>query len=108
MSSPTQLDIEGAQNRWDEIQYGHIVQSNVIHDTGSFLPWHRLYMRAHEILLQTECNYTGAQPYWDELSDVTNAPLEDASVFDPDTGFGSGNTSSDGCITDGPFVNLTM
>lgn len=32
MSSPPKLDIEGAQNRWDEIMYAHIVQSNVIHD----------------------------------------------------------------------------
>lgn len=100
--------IEGAQNRWDELMYGHIVQSNIIHDVGAFLPWHRLYMRAHEILLQTECGYTGAQPYWDELSDVTNGTLEEASILDADTGFGTGDVDDDGCIINGPFVNLTM
>lgn len=88
--------------------YGHIVQSNVIHDTGSFLPWHRLYMRAHEILLQDECGYTGAQPYWDELADVTNATIETASVFDVDTGFGSGSLGDDGCVNTGPFQNMSM
>jgi tyrosinase len=109
MNSPTQLDIEGALHRWDEVHYGHIAQSNVIHDTGSFLPWHRLYMRAHELLLQTECGYEGAQPYWDELSDVTNLEsVANASVFDVDTGFGSGAVDSDGCITTGPFINLTL
>lgn len=61
MGSPPQL-FDWAKNRWDEVVYGHVVQSNVIHDVGAFLPWHRLYMRAHEYLLQTECNYTGAQP----------------------------------------------
>lgn len=35
MSSPAQLDtIEGAQNRWDELQWVHIYQANVIHGVG--------------------------------------------------------------------------
>lgn len=61
MRSPSRL-FDWAQNRWDELAYGHIVQFNIIHNVGAFLPWHRLYIRAHEQLLQTECNYTGAQP----------------------------------------------
>lgn len=32
MSSPPKLNIEGAKNRWDELMYSHVVQSNVIHD----------------------------------------------------------------------------
>ncbi|KAK7718911.1 hypothetical protein SLS57_006021 [Botryosphaeria dothidea] len=106
MSSPPKLDIEGALNRWDEVMYAHVVQSNIIHDVGAFLPWHRLYMRAHEILLQTECNYTGAQPYWEEVLDVT--ALNESSVFDPDTGFGGNGVGDDGCVADGPFQNLTL
>ncbi|KAM0816750.1 putative Tyrosinase copper-binding domain-containing protein [Seiridium cardinale] len=105
---PAVLGIEGAKNRWDELMYGHIVQSNIIHDVGAFLPWHRLYMRAHEIILQTECGYQGAQPYWDELADRTAGELEAASVLDADTGFGTGDVGEDGCIVNGPFVNLTM
>ncbi|KAL1620945.1 hypothetical protein SLS54_005877 [Diplodia seriata] len=106
MSSPTKLDIEGAENRWDELMYSHIVQSNIIHDVGAFLPWHRLYMRAHELLLQTECNYTGAQPYWEESLDVT--ALNASSVFDPTTGFGGNGAGDDECVADGPFQNLTL
>lgn len=107
MSSPAKLGtIEGAENRWDELQWAHIYQSNVIHGVGDcklptfffffftrylywmkvrglllthyiciVLPWHRYYVRVHELLLQTECNYTGAQPYWDEQLDA------DASEF---------------------------
>lgn len=112
MSSPPKVGtIEGALNRWDELMWSHIVQSNVMHDTGSFLPWHRLYVRAHEIMLQTECNYTGAQPYWDTqqtASDVAaGIPFNSSEIFDPVTGFG-GDGGDDGCITDGPFVNLTL
>ncbi|KAI9170684.1 Tyrosinase P [Paramyrothecium foliicola] len=102
------LNIEGAQSRWDELMYGHIVQSNVIHNVGAFLPWHRLYMRAHEILLQRECGYEGAQPYWDELADVTSGTLETASVFNVDTGFGNAELDDNGCVSTGPYVNLTM
>lgn len=65
-------------------------------------------MRVHEVYLQTECGYTGAQPYWDEMADAEGGPLNQSAVFDPTTGFGSGNTDDNGCITDGPFVNLTL
>lgn len=80
---------------------------------GAFLPWHRLFVRAHEILLQQECGYTGAQPYWDEVSDVeqiNNGTLafEELAVFDPDTGFGGNGLDGNGCITDGPFADLTL
>jgi tyrosinase len=33
MNSEPQLEIEGALTRWDEVMYGHIVQSNFIHGT---------------------------------------------------------------------------
>lgn len=111
-SPPRTGTIEGAITRWDELHYTHIVQTNVVHDTGSFLPWHRLYMRAHEILLQTECNYTGAQPYWDELATTEDIAagiaFNESDVFDPDTGFGGTGTGDDLCVTDGPFANLTL
>lgn len=70
-------------------------------------------MRAHEVLLQQECGYTGAQPYWDELSDIEQINngtlvLEQALIFDPETGFGGNGLDGDGCVTDGPFSNLTL
>ncbi|KAI3392966.1 hypothetical protein diail_4914, partial [Diaporthe ilicicola] len=113
ISSPAKTGtIEGAITRWDELHYMHIVQSNVIHNVGAFLPFHRLYVRAHEILLQTECNYTGAQPYWDESSTAEdiNAGIafENHALFDPNTGFGGTGTGDDRCVTDGPFANLTL
>lgn len=32
MASPSQASIEGALNRWDELDWAHIAQSNVIHN----------------------------------------------------------------------------
>ena len=36
-----------------------------IHNTGFFLPWHRLYVQTFEDALRSECGYNGVQPYWD-------------------------------------------
>lgn len=65
-------------------------------------------VRLHEVYLQNECRYSGAQPYWDEMEYAEGGPLNQSAVFDPTTGFGSGNSDDNGCITDGPFVNLTL
>ncbi|RSL40767.1 hypothetical protein CEP51_016655 [Fusarium floridanum] len=103
MSKPAKLGVEGAVNRWDELDWAHIAQANVIHNVGAFLPWHRYYMRVHEYLLQSECGYKGGQPYWDEVRDLD--ALNESVIFDPDTGFGG---QGDACVNDGPFANLTL
>lgn len=65
-------------------------------------------VRVHEVYLQSECGYTGAQPCWDEMADAEGGPLNQSAVFDRVTRFGSGTAEANGCIIDGPFVNLTM
>lgn len=112
-SSTPRSGIKNAQTRWDELQYIHIAQTNMVHDVGAFLPWHRLYMRVHEQLLQSECGYTGAQPYWDEQADYAaieagSISLNESVVFDPDTGFGGNGTGADSCVADGPFTDLEL
>lgn len=112
-SATPKSGIANAQNRWDELQYVHIAQTNVVHDVGGFLPWHRLFVRVHEYLLQSECNYTGTQPYWNEQADYEaieagSMTFEEAAIFDPDTGFGGTGAGTDKCVADGPFANLTL
>jgi len=41
----------------------HINQTQVIHMSGFFLPWHRVFVSLYEKALRTECGYTGAQPW---------------------------------------------
>lgn len=65
-------------------------------------------MRVHELLLQTRCNFTGSQPYWDELVDVEAGPVQDSPVFDPATGLGGNGTGPGLCVTDGPFSGLSL
>lgn len=117
MTSPAKSGIEGAVTRWDELQWVHIVQSNVIHGVGAFLPWHRAFVRLHEQLLQTECNYTGGQPYWDWTKDASNnGSLAAASIWGGDElSFGTngqgargGGIDGSACVTDGAFANTTL
>jgi tyrosinase len=55
----------------------------------------------HYIALQTECNYTGVQPYWNETIDAGN--FKASVILDPKTGFGGDGAGPDECIQDGPF-----
>ncbi|KAJ0280285.1 hypothetical protein COL940_004403 [Colletotrichum noveboracense] len=65
-------------------------------------------LRVHEVYLQIECGYEGGQPYWNELEDAEAGFLNQSTVFDAETGFGSFKNGENGCVADGPFVNLTM
>ncbi|KAH9904731.1 Di-copper centre-containing protein [Xylariomycetidae sp. FL2044] len=106
MAAPPRSGIPGAVNRWEELQYAHIAQSDYIHGVGAFLPFHRYFVTAHEHLLRTECNYTGPLPYWDEPSDVGD--IAGSDLWDAELGFGGNGTGTDLCIADGPFANLTL
>jgi hypothetical protein len=37
MEAPSKLGIPGAKTRWDDLQYNHIVQTNMVHDVVSNL-----------------------------------------------------------------------
>lgn len=62
MSKPAALGLRGARTRFDELQAVHVFQSDIAHFVGQFFPFHRLFMHAHEKLLETECGYTAGQP----------------------------------------------
>lgn len=68
-------------------------------------------MYAHEHQLRTVCNYTGGQPYWEEVLDTTNSSLQmgDSPIFDSETGFGGNGVEEAGwCVQDGPFANMIV
>ncbi|CAH0027308.1 unnamed protein product [Clonostachys rhizophaga] len=71
MERPPIAGIEGAKNLWDELQFAHITQSNIIHNV----------------------------PYWAQVRDVDN--FAGSVIFDPVTGFGGEGSEcvSDGPFT---------
>ncbi|KAH7308450.1 hypothetical protein B0I35DRAFT_360478 [Stachybotrys elegans] len=107
MELPSTSGYEGAQTRWDDLQFNHIVQTQVVHDVGHFLPWHRYYVAIHGFMLRDECGYTGPLPYWDETADSTLSSLDESPVFQEDA-FGGTGSGPQRYITDGPFANLTL
>lgn len=58
MALPAQTTLDGVTSRWSDLQSLHRALQNttidgvyvedVIHNVGQFLPWHRLFMHAHE------------------------------------------------------------
>lgn len=101
MSTPAKFGLSGPRTVFDELQLFHVMQTPEIHFVGAFLPYHRFFMHAHEHLLRTVCNYTGAQPYWDEALDAGN--FSASVILDPKTGFGGNGVGGGNCINDGPF-----
>ncbi|KAF2270326.1 Di-copper centre-containing protein [Lojkania enalia] len=101
MSKPAKLGLPAARTIFDEFQMSHVLNTKVVHGVGAFLPFHRLFIHAHEALLQAECNYTGGQPYWNESLDAGN--FSSSIILDPEVGFGGNGTGPLNCIVDGPF-----
>jgi tyrosinase len=121
----------GAKTRFDDYVAAHVDLTMEIHYSGTFLGWHRYFVSEYEHGLRNECNYTGTQPYWNwGLSAETgleNSPLWDGSstslggngqhVEQPDQiyiggkdtpGFVVSTGTGGGCVTSGPFVNMTV
>ncbi|KAJ5721861.1 tyrosinase [Penicillium malachiteum] len=128
----------GARSRFDDFVAVHINQSYHVHRDarnstphGLFFAWHRYFIYEFEQALRNECNYTGDYPYWDWAADADD--IEKSEVFDgSDTSLsGNGALISDkrpigaripgpypplwlppgtggGCVTSGPFVNLSV
>ncbi|CAE6490437.1 unnamed protein product [Rhizoctonia solani] len=49
---------------YDDFVYAHMNLNPIIHFTGFFFPWHRLYVHQWTNALRSECGYTGVAPYW--------------------------------------------
>jgi tyrosinase len=127
--------VPGAVNRLDDLTYIHINQTNIVHNDGYFLAFHRLLLQQFETAMREECGYKGFLPYWDNArfsEDQLASKLWDSSA----TSFGGdgeflpndhgpytviipglvGNNftivksagTGGGCITSGPFKNLTI
>jgi tyrosinase len=106
LKSPQKLDrLPGAKTRWDELASLHQIHALQIHTTGNFLPYHRYFLHVHESLLR-ECGYNGTLPYWDETKDAGN--FLNSPILDPVLGFGGSSSGTNNCLTDGPFVNMTV
>ncbi|KAH7014061.1 hypothetical protein B0J12DRAFT_635931 [Macrophomina phaseolina] len=102
---------EDLRNRYDDFVASHINATRAslygVHSVGVFLPWHRYAIWTFESALRSECNYTGAQPYWDWTLDgpASNRSLLASPVLQA---FGGNGSATTGCVEDGPFTGGTF
>lgn len=121
--------VPGSKSLYDDFVAVHLNQTLFIHLTGTFLLWHRWYIQEYENRLHA-CGYTGVLPYWEwglDVNDVTKSPIFDGSPTSlggngayiphpglmmpqpiPPTIISTPPGTGSGCVTTGPFGNLTM
>ena len=110
-SKPKQTQFEASKDLFDDFPAIHIQQDHNIHGVAAFLPWHRRFLQAREIALQS-CGYAGPTPYWDWTAAAdTSEPRKDP-ILSPLDGFGGiGRPNTEGgsvTVVEGPFANLTL
>ncbi|KAF8264723.1 Di-copper centre-containing protein [Lactarius quietus] len=102
--------INVSSSYYDDIVYIHMDLNNIIHFTGQFLPWHRMYLRFFEHALKKKCGYHGVTPYWDwriDAPDFYDSPFWNGS--NPESGLGGwGDPSEDFSVTNGGFSDLWL
>jgi len=95
---------------YDDFAAVHINMTKSIHLSGIFYSWHRHYLHLLERELQTNCGYPAnlGLPYWNWALPEYQASLENTTLFDGSPTSLSGNgLAGKGCVTSGPFVNMT-
>ncbi|CAE6468194.1 unnamed protein product [Rhizoctonia solani] len=89
---------------YDELVYVHMNLNPVIHFTGLFFPWHRLYVHEWTNALRSECGYEGVAPYWD-APEFESSPMWDT---DAESGLGGfGDPDDDYTVRTGG-LNITL
>lgn len=64
-------------------------------------------MHGLETIFRDQCNYTGPMVWWDEKLDADSGNFFSSNMWDSVTGFGGNGSEPDGCLTTGPFANIT-
>ncbi|KAK4196119.1 hypothetical protein QBC40DRAFT_287894 [Triangularia verruculosa] len=131
MTKPSSLppgEVPGAKSLYDDIVWAHARRSGLVHNSATFLLFHRYYLYTYEEEL-AKCGWTSGLPYWEWGLDIAGPHL--SPVFDgSDTSLGGDGEfipnrqpfkipfidpltpeiivqpgTGGGCVTTGPFVD---
>ncbi|KAI1171690.1 Di-copper centre-containing protein [Nemania sp. FL0916] len=99
----------GSTNRYEDLISVHRGMTNNIHQTATFLVWHRYFVWVFEQMLREECGFNRALPWWDETK---HAGAFAASDVFTDQWFGhlpAKTSNGQGtCIESGEFSGTTL
>ncbi|PKS10237.1 hypothetical protein jhhlp_001987 [Lomentospora prolificans] len=122
-------DVDGAKTSFDDFAVLHYNLTPFVHNSATFLTFHRYYIHTFEEQLRNKCGYDGDFPYWEwglDCADPQKSPLFDGSETSLGSdgepvaageggggggfgfGFGMGGGSGGGCVMKGPFSNYTV
>ncbi|KAF8595322.1 Di-copper centre-containing protein [Ceratobasidium sp. AG-I] len=87
---------------YDELVYVHMDLNPIIHFTGLFFPWHRLYVHQWTNALRSQCGYKGVAPY---AADFDNSSMWDN---DPESGLGGFGDPDDDNVLKTGGLNLSL
>ena len=95
------------------------IRTNTVLPQGFFMAWHRYFVAMYEKALREECDYKGAQPYWNIADDLASGrDVNRWGIFSNTSGFGGNGPydpnppgpnqfnltgSGGGCVPAGPF-----
>ncbi|CAE6412815.1 unnamed protein product [Rhizoctonia solani] len=93
---------------YDELVYAHMDLNPIIHFTGLFFPWHRLYVHQWTNALRSECGYAGIAPYWAWEKDAADFENSDMWNIDSESGLGGFGDPDDDYTVKSGGLNLTL
>ncbi|KAK4183975.1 Grixazone synthase [Podospora australis] len=122
-------EVPGAKSVYDDLVWAHIRKAGLVHNSGTFLLFHRYYLYAYEQEL-AKCGWKSGVPYWNWGLDINGPHL--SPVFDgSDASLGSDGIfipnqpdrvihftptlsvvippgTGGGCVASGPFSDFTI
>ncbi|KAG9103970.1 hypothetical protein FRC07_009879, partial [Ceratobasidium sp. 392] len=94
---------------YDDLTYVHMDNTDMIHYTGYFMPWHRNYVNLFKRLLVEKCQYAGVMPYWDWSQDAASFNTSAIWDADPNSGLGTfGDPNDDYYVKNGGFKDMKV
>lgn len=94
----------GSKNRYEDFVQVHQAVTDNVHNNRKFIVWHRAFLWAFEKVLEDECGFTDALPWFDETKYAGR--FSQSSIFSSQW-LGAINLGGN-CVTNGQFANLAL
>ncbi|KAI0401901.1 Di-copper centre-containing protein [Xylaria palmicola] len=99
----------GSHNRYEDLISVHRGMTANIHQTATFLVWHRYFVWVFEQMLRDECGFDRAMPWWDETKHAGAFAASDLFTNEWFGNLPAKTSNGQGtCIESGEFGGTTL